>query len=317
MLRTLERGLLICCLLTARGCVRAGFDGPGHRSVADAAARKDVARSGDAQGDGSTSPLATFSTPRSIAELNTAGDEEDPSLTADLLEIFYNRAASNGAVADIWTARRTSSSGRWGQPAKVVTLSSSADETTPEVSPDGLTIYFASKRASSDYDIYMARRSSRSSPWGAVQRVAALNSRADEAAPVVVPPRLSTMVFSSKRSGGAGGYDLYRADRAGASSGWSAPVALSGLNTAAGETDPWLFESDRWIYFARRRANDTAFDIWIASRPDTTQRFGKPRIVSELNSARSQSDIWLSADSKTMYFGSNRSGSWDIFIATR
>jgi hypothetical protein len=67
--------------------------------------------------------------------------EDDPTLTADLRELYFNRDQTT-----IWRIRRTDVGAPWSPPEEVPEL---APATTPEVAADGLTMYLASARTTS------------------------------------------------------------------------------------------------------------------------------------------------------------------------
>src|SRR5262245_58586309 len=91
--------------------------------------------------------LGPFRNVQPVAELNTTGNEDDPTLTADQLEIFFTSTRAGGLGADdIWTSRRPSTSAPWGAPTLVTELSSPSRDLRPWISPDGLLLYFSSDR---------------------------------------------------------------------------------------------------------------------------------------------------------------------------
>ena len=143
--------------------------------------------SGDARGDaGAHMDANVLGVPfRNIAPLAAVNDatydDDDPSPTGDLLEPYVDsdRPGAGAAMGDIWVARRGSTADPFGAPALVTELASTADDTTPEVSADGLTMYFSSDRSSAgDRDIYITTRPDRGSSWATPQRVDELRPRA-------------------------------------------------------------------------------------------------------------------------------------------
>ena len=98
---------------------------------------------------GAVDPTLPFGTPVAIAELNTQYSEDDPTLTADRLHMWFcsNRPGGLGGE-DIWFTSRATVHDPWEPPTHVPELASSSSETTVEVSPDGLTLLFSSNRDS-------------------------------------------------------------------------------------------------------------------------------------------------------------------------
>jgi hypothetical protein len=162
-------------LLAIAGC---GFQ---HGVARDASVDDDADTMADAQIDAAR--LGTWGTPTLVFP---AGGDDDPTATSDLLELYFNRGG------DYYLSRRASIADAWSLPARDDQLSSSAADTTPEVSADGLTMFLASQRAPSMVnDIWIATRTLRSDPWSTPVRVAELSSAADEYAPTPTPDRSS------------------------------------------------------------------------------------------------------------------------------
>lgn len=75
------------------------------------------------------------------------------------------------------------------------------------------------------------------------------------------------LVFSSNRSGGLGGQDIWVSTRSGASGEWSAPVNLGeAVNTAVGETRPSLSWDADQLLFGRAPGPEGSSDIYVTTR---------------------------------------------------
>jgi WD40-like Beta Propeller Repeat len=263
-------------------------------------------------GDTDVDPAAPFGPPTPVTPLNTSSaGEDDPTLTGDMLEIYYNRGE------DIWVSTRSKLTAAWSAPQPEASLSSASTETNPEITPAGLTIFFASTRphpdAKGSYDIFVSTRASRSAAWSAPTPVKELNTAgSDHAGPA---PDLLTMIVISD-TGALGAHDLLISTRPSTSSPWSAPAPLSTLNTSAQESSAWLDASATLLYYAssRQAANH---DIYLSARPGPGQPFGAPLNLTSLNSPDTDEDPWLSPDLRTIYFSSTRSGTNDLYVATR
>src|SRR6185369_9097275 len=129
-------------------------------------------------------PTGPFGTPVAVTSLNAGGDADDPTLPLDQLEIIFN-SARTGSVGgnDLWTAKRASTSDPWGTPTDVSELNTAGDDATPEITRDGLTLYWVANGAAGMKDIWMATRPDRTSPWANKTRIAPLASAADESGP--------------------------------------------------------------------------------------------------------------------------------------
>ncbi len=110
-----------------------------------------------------------------LSSLNSPWDDAEPSLTGDGLEFFFtsNRPGSLGGKS-IWHATRASVNDAWGSPVPLTTIDSANHEQSPSLTDDGLWLFFSSNRGG-NFDIYVAGRSTRQSPFGAPVRVAELS----------------------------------------------------------------------------------------------------------------------------------------------
>jgi hypothetical protein len=107
--------------------------------------------------------------------LNSPWDDAEPSLTSDGLEFFFtsNRPGSLGGKS-IWQATRASVNDAWGSPVALTAIDSANHEQSPSLTDDGLWLFFSSNR-SGNFDVYVAARNTRQSPFGAPARVAELS----------------------------------------------------------------------------------------------------------------------------------------------
>ena len=217
-------------------------------------------------------------------------------------------------MGDIWVAKRTTTAEPFGAPTLVTELASLSDDTTPEVTLDGLTMFFSSDRLDAgNRDIFVTTRPDRTTAWSTPQRVAELSSIDDDDSAELIPDGLHLVM-----SRGPGMVlDLCVANRASTTAPWSPPVTLPGLS------DPAYDESQQWaspdltvVYFVTDRPPSNGQDIWLATRPDTQSAFTIQR-VTELSSGVQDVDPWLTPDVHTIYFASTRSGTMDIYTATR
>lgn len=302
--------MLRSCALVL-GVSACGFQGLGADAGAPGSERPIDADAPDADADAidAPGPLGPFANIQPLSGLNTGGSEDDPTLTADMLEIYFERDG------DLWFARRSSITAAFVQPLPVPTFNSPDTETTPEISADGLTLYFASNRGvGTGFDIYMSTRANRSSGWNGPQRVAELSSNGNDYTPTPSPDGL-TMYLSSDRDGNV---DLYRTTRAAAGEAWGAPVRVAELSTPAEDTEPWVDATERVAFWASDRpGGEGGRDLWTAERASTAEPFEPAAPVAELVTTGEDGDPWLSADLRTIVFASTRQGSYDLYIATR
>jgi Tol biopolymer transport system component len=197
----------------------------------------------------------------------------------------------------------------------VAELSSPQNDEDPEVSVDGLVMYFASDREGSER-LYVSQRRTRDTPWGTPALVNTLGSSTLDRAPALDRAQLY-LAFGSQR-GAASAAHLFAATRPDASAPWQSVSELTALNSAWEDTDPALFANGSGVIFASRRLTQggTA-DLFQAARPDEGSPFETLAPITELNTASTEESPWLSQDGKHILFTSDRNGHRRIYEAFR
>jgi Tol biopolymer transport system component len=296
-------------LMLACGCGRLGFDGVGGSNPA-----------GDGPlGDGRPSDigeLGSFGPPTQQGVLGSPRADQGPTLTGDLLEIYFSSNRNSQNNYDIFVAKRATATSAWGTPTEVVELASASYDMAPEISTDGLTLWYASERGTpaGGADIWVTTRASRSSGWAAPVRDATLSTTGYDIDPALGDDGL-TMTLTSDGNGGALAA-IYIATRATPSSAWNAPVLVPELDTSDRESAGSLRSAGRVLYLGHEVATNN-FEIYTAVRTSATSAFAAPVLVDTINSAQLDFDAWVSLDERTMFFSSSRSGDLEIYEAQR
>jgi Tol biopolymer transport system component len=261
--------------------------------------------------------LGPWGTPQPVTGLSDPADDDDPTLTADLLEIYFDSGRPGGkGGADIWKSVRTSTSSPWQTPTPVAELNSSSLDSTPKVSPDGLTMYLNSDRGggAGGSDIYVSTRSGRDQPWSPPVQIAELATASDDFG-ASTDPAQRRMIFNSNRGGG--GEDLYETTRMSSTQPWGPPIELDNVNTTANDLSPYLTADDLVVYFHSDRPGLGQSDIYVATRTSIGTAFDAAVRIDEVSSSADDTDPWVSADGHTMFFASTRSGNSEIYEAKR
>jgi hypothetical protein len=256
-----------------------------------------------------------FDTPVRIEALANPGPDDDPSLTADGLELYFS--SNRAGTEDIWVSLRESRETPWSEPIQVVELSSSFIDATPGISPDGLTIWFESTRQSQsldllDTDIWTAERPTRSSPWSAPVLVSELSTDRRESNPQ--PSSLLLMTFSAWYDPGVGDTDIYVTVRAQASAPWGPPMLL-----AEASSDSWdqaLLRADGTQLFisSGRQVSLAGGNLFWSARPALNAPFPEPELL-ELSSDSDDQDLWVAPELDYAVFASDRDGDLDLYEA--
>lgn len=95
------------------------------------------------------SPDAEFDPPVALAKLNTANHEARPTVSEDVLEIFFTQAVS-GEDSNIMTATKVDLDAPYGTPVPVAEVNTDIHEGQPFLARDGRTLYFTRSEIGSD-----------------------------------------------------------------------------------------------------------------------------------------------------------------------
>lgn len=290
------------CLVAVLGACEARLGGNRLGPLPDAS---DDGGAPDAEPDARI-PFGPWSAPTPVDI--PAVNDDDPSLTGDQLELYFNRAN------DIFVTKRAAITDPWGPITLVAELSAvDITDTTPEVTYDGLTIFLASARAplTGVLDLYVATRASRAQPFGAPVKVTELTTAQREAASASGDGLV--MVFESNRDGNN---DTYLAERPNAGVAFGTPVPVTAINTASSDGNPMLSADGLELFFNSNRTADN--ELYVSVRASTADPFPAPTPITELNAATTdEQDPWISPDGRTLYFTSDRDGTVRLWQSTR
>jgi WD40 repeat protein len=298
-----------------------------------------------------------WSTPVNLgAPPNTEFAEERPQLSHDGRTLIFDaiRPDGIGGSQDIWMSTRTRTGddgdgdddagdedadrdvarySDWSAPVNLgEPVNSPVVEGTPDISKDGLSLYFAAGRGRlpncGGQDVWVSRRSTVDEPWGAPQNLGCtVNSAAHDNEPTLSPD--GHLLFFTRTSGDVigVGQDLYVSRRQDKRDdfAWQAPVRLGDeVNSSANESGATLLEDDAAgttiLYFVSSRPGGLGgSDIYASALlPDET--FGAPVLVQELSSPFEDVMPAIRRDGLELLLASDRPGTLgnlDLWVATR
>lgn len=189
--------------------------------------------------------------------VNSAYDETDPEAGAGDAWLYFasNRPGGFGGY-DIYMAERIDSTS-WGS---VSILPSTVNSTSDDIAPLEWndTFYFASDRPGGvgGFDLYRSHQDvSIDSLWDLAVNLGLLNSTFDDVDPFVAwrdGDSTTVLYFASDRPGGAGGFDVYRADQV---AGTWLPATNIGapVNGPANDRAPYIPPYHDRIFFVSDR----------------------------------------------------------------
>ena len=261
--------------------------------------------------------------PAGLNNLNTAALEGCPAEATDARTLFF--ASNRDGQIDIWMAQRQNRQATWGSPTKVPAPVSvdGANDFCPTPLPGG-GLLFVSTRAGGcglgSADIYESHVHP-GGGWSEPENLGCeVNSGGNEFSPSYVGAGGGLLFFSSDREGGPGQDRIYMSLRE-PGGDWSAPVEVPELNAAGYSTArPNVSQDGRTIVFDSNRPGGMsgAPDVWVATRASINDPWSEPAVLgSNVNSASGETRAWLSTDGRRLYFGSNREGNFNIYVASR
>ena len=221
--------------------------------------------------------------------------------------------------------------GEWSAPVSAESIPGTSSELNtafndgcPIQAPDGLSLFIASNRPDGfgGQDIWVARRASPDTPYGAPENLGAtVNSTADDFCPAPVRGKGLFFVSARIQPGGCGGPDMYfTREQYGV---YQEPQHLGcEINSVAGEASPSYFEDDSgnsYLYFSSNRTDGfepggADSDIYFSLN------FGAAQLAPGLNTASDDFRPNVRKDGREIVFDSNRAGGlggFDIWTATR
>lgn len=252
--------------------------------------------------------------------ISTAAGDGCPVFTADGLSMFIE--SDRGGDWDLWLAKRETLDAPWQEPVNIGAQLGVGGGFAPNISPDGLTLYFSSWRPGGhgEADLYVTTRASEDDPWTEPVNLGPnVNSPGFEDGSQVSADGLA-LYFTSDRPGGSWDLDIWMTTRSTVLDGWTEAVNLgSNINTSEWDFGPHVFPGGRVMLFGSGRAGGVGgHDHWIARRKTTSDPWGLPvNLGPTINSAADDRCPFLAADGY-VYFHSDRQGpveSFDIWKA--
>ena len=226
--------------------------------------------------------------------------------------------AANPADAGIDAPDAMGTFAPWSTPAMVPGGSTGVSEDDGTLSNSKLEMIFAKADPAIDggrkHLYWMSRTSVTATTWSTPVRLSFnVDGTSDETGRFSADDKM--LYFASSRTGTTGGLDIWQTTRptVGVATGWTAPTLVATINSA--QTDKWCMPCSlgRYLMVSSRTPTSTNDDIY-----EGTSGGGAPTLVAELSSAASgDTGAFLTADCKTAYFASTRSGTNRIYKSTR
>jgi len=249
--------------------------------------------------------------------VNSSYDDGSLSISADGLALYVGSTRPGGyGGRDLWMTTRETIDDDWGRPANLgPTVNSSFREVGPDISSDGLTLYFYYSDRPGGYggtDIWVTTRPTKDDPWGEpVNLGPTINSSYDDHGSNISDDGLE-LFFNSLRPGGYGQSDVWMTRRQTKDDPWEEPINLGPtINSSNREVSPDISADGLALFFRSDRPGGYGGqDLWMATRPTTDEPWGEPvNLGPKVNSLTNRDGgPALSEDGFTLYLTSDRPG---------
>lgn len=225
-------------------------------------------------------PIEAFGAPQNLGpSINSSANEFAPSVSADGLSIYFDSDRPGGLGAfDIWVATRATTAMTFETPRNLgAAVNSNVSDGLPNISADGLSLYFCSRRASGsgDMDLWVATRKTTSQTFTAVENLGpAINSAYYDGEPSISDDG-RYLFFSSDRPGGFGNRDIWVAARRSRTARFGEPWNLGAMvNGPAHEVRPNISTDESALFFMSDRPGGLGgLDLWqTINRARTIQK---------------------------------------------
>lgn len=186
-----------------------------------------------------------FSSPTPESALNSEARETGIALARDGLTLWFSsdREGGDGGL-DVYVATRPSAGGAWSV-ARVPELSSAGDDLVSSVRDDERTLFLARRDdEDDDYDLYVAGRVDRASPFSAPEPLDALNTEQEESDAVLLEVSGALVFTRDEQLVYAAGYPNPRGD----------VLPLSALNSDDDDRDAWFSADGSYVVFSSDRS---------------------------------------------------------------
>jgi hypothetical protein len=260
-------------------------------------------------------PGLALSNPAPLTALASAGDDRDPWLSGDGLQLYFVRTPGPHVGGDIMLATRGSTAVEFPAAAAYDNLDTGDDESRAALSGDGKLVVFSGNHNTQNhaFQLFVSRRDDPTQPFPSPSApdqtlVASVHTAGDN----YFDPFLSRDGLRLYLAPVLGGLQqIHMATRTAADKNFAAPAVLPMINSGTGDADPALSPDERVLVFSSLRSAGTGLgstNLWYSTRPSATADFAPPTLIPSVNSDLEDGDPMLSADGCELYFASRRAG---------
>jgi WD40-like Beta Propeller Repeat len=265
--------------------------------------------------------------------INSASNDASPAISKDGLSLYFTSNRPGGVGGnDIWIAHRESPDLPWNPPLNLGPINTIFNDVFPQLSRDEHYLFFVSNRpgGAGGVDIWVSFRQNVHNDFGefAWETPFNLGSPINTSFVDTTPSYFENeelgrpqLFFSSNRTGGFGGLDMYMSELQ--ADGTFGPATLiPELSGPQNDSLPSVFRNGLEIFFASDRIGTAGGnDLWVSVRENVFDLWSAPvNLGPPVNSVSNDQAPAISSDGETLFFASDRPGGYgaiDIYMTTR
>jgi outer membrane protein OmpA-like peptidoglycan-associated protein len=248
--------------------------------------------------------------PRNLGDsINTAVSEYFPSISLDGKHLVFTRRV-NSINEDFYQSDRLENG--WSNARSLPgNINSNNNEGALNISQDGQWLIFTGCNFQNGFgscDLFISYLTPQG--WTTPENMGPnFNTEFWESAPSLSPDKRD-LYFTSNRTGGYGGNDLYVSHRL-ENGRWSAPENMGpSINTAGDESAPFIHADNSSLYFTSNALPGYGGDDLFVVRKKADGSWGIPENLGyPINTIENEGSLVVAADGKTAYYASDRADS--------
>lgn len=276
------------------------------------------------------------------AVVNSADTDSHPAISRNELTLYISSHRSDlpGAKGgmDLWVSHRASVDSPWETPVNLGdAINTGGMELAPSLSLDGRTLYFHRNPGPCGLaDIFVSHRQNPDDDFGWEPATAlpcgTVNSALSDAGPTIFEDRRmhTTVLYFTRQAtpGQPNSFDIF-VDTLRDDGTWGVASLVPELTSPFRDTRTTISRDGREMFISSGRPGGVGSeDIWVSTRPSTTDAWGTPgNVGSTINTSAFDGAPALSFDGRSLYFFSERTGPdangvmpfglRDLYVSTR
>jgi hypothetical protein len=260
--------------------------------------------------------------------INSASNDFGAAISKDGLSLYFNSDRPGFGGQDIWFSQRPTQNDAWGTAMNLgAVINTEANESVPSLSRDGHWLFFSSNRPGGvgGQDIWVSWRAHTHDDFGwepPVNLGQGVNSSSFDAGPSYFENDEggAPLLFFNSNRPGFGGFDIY------VSHVWPNGVfrpatLVPELSSVASDQRPSVRFDGLELFFYSNRPGSDGNDLWVSTRQTVFEPWSIPENVGPtVNSASNDQQPHIAADRQTLFFASDRPGTFgglDLYVTAR